>query len=118
MTTLDERIKESKKRFDEAGGNWLIHDAVRNELGNGEEKSEEERERIIYNFFFKFLKSELRKIAEEEREEIKSNKKYGVVYGNYFPREVESTWNTKEEAEHRADELNEEGSGMWEVEEF
>ena len=49
---------------------------------------------------------------------------YRVIYGNYFPREVESSWETEEEAEARRDFLNENirsdcgESGMWEVEAF
>lgn len=41
-----------------------------------------------------------------------------VHYGNYFPREVESCWNTKEEAEKRVEELEEENpaDSMWRVE--
>lgn len=44
--------------------------------------------------------------------------KWSVHYGNYFPREVDSTWDTKEEAEKRADELNGETDTMWRVEEI
>ncbi len=42
-----------------------------------------------------------------------------VIYSNYFPREVESYWATKEEAEAQRDKLNDEdplGSSMWEME--
>ena len=49
-------------------------------------------------------------------------KKFAVIYGNYYPREVDSYWATKEEAEAEVERLNDEmrvgglGSGMWEVE--
>ena len=46
---------------------------------------------------------------------------WSVIYGNYFPREVDSYWATKEEAEAERDKLNHEdelGSRMWEVEEI
>ena len=43
---------------------------------------------------------------------------FRVVFANYFPREVDSTHSTREEAERRADELN---AGLdwdaWRVEE-
>lgn len=48
---------------------------------------------------------------------------WNVIYGNYFPREVESTWPTEEMAEARCEELETEqdaaglGLGMWIVEE-
>lgn len=48
---------------------------------------------------------------------------FNVIYGNYFPREVESSWWTREKAEARIAELEAEqesaglGIGMWEVEE-
>jgi hypothetical protein len=38
---------------------------------------------------------------------------YSVIYGNYFPREVDSVWTTRKAAQDRAEELG----GMWEVEE-
>jgi hypothetical protein len=47
-----------------------------------------------------------------------------VIYGNYYPREVDSYWATKEEAQVQADKLRDEmmaaglGSGMWEIEEI
>lgn len=37
-----------------------------------------------------------------------------VVYGNYFPAEVDSIWKTKELAEQKADELQ----GEWHAEEW
>lgn len=46
---------------------------------------------------------------------------FAVIYGNYFPRETDSVWATKEQAEKRADQLNDEdelGSRMWTVEEL
>lgn len=47
-------------------------------------------------------------------------KGWWVHYGNYFPREVESTHATQEEAERERDRLNdvEGSSGMWECEEM
>ena len=39
---------------------------------------------------------------------------YVVHYGNYSPKEVDSQYRTKEEAEKRVDEL---GGGMWEISE-
>ena len=42
--------------------------------------------------------------------------RWAVVFSNYFPREVDSTWWSKRKAEARADELNErDDSAMWEV---
>ena len=42
-----------------------------------------------------------------------------VKYSNYFPRETESFHKTKESAEKRAEELNEEYDAcMWEIEEI
>ena len=43
-----------------------------------------------------------------------SPKVYLVVYGNYWPWEVESVWSSKEAAQGRADEL----PGDWVVAEF
>lgn len=46
---------------------------------------------------------------------------WSVIYSNYFPREVDSYWATKEEAEAQRDKLNDEdelGSRMWEIEEI
>lgn len=45
---------------------------------------------------------------------------YAVIYGNYFPREVDSYWETKEKAEAQRDLLNDTDplkSRMWEIEE-
>ena len=48
---------------------------------------------------------------------------WAVIYGNYFPREVDSYWDTEEDAQAQAYKLSDEqraaglGSGMWEVEE-
>lgn len=45
---------------------------------------------------------------------------WAVIYGNYFPREVDSYWATKEEATAQRDKLNDEDrkfGGMWEIEE-
>ena len=39
---------------------------------------------------------------------------YKVIFGNYYPREVDSEYKTKEEAQKRADELGD----RWEVEEY
>ena len=46
-------------------------------------------------------------------------KKYCVYFSNYYPREIDSVFNTFEEAEKRADELNDaDPEGMeWNVEE-
>ena len=44
-----------------------------------------------------------------------------VIYSNYYPREVDSTWATKEEAEDQAAKLNDEDelkSRMWTIEEI
>jgi Ser-tRNA(Ala) deacylase AlaX len=45
---------------------------------------------------------------------------WSVIYSNYFPREVDSYWATKEEAEAQMNKLNDEDttkSRMWEIEE-
>jgi hypothetical protein len=45
---------------------------------------------------------------------------YAVIYSNYYPREVDSYWDTKEEAIAQRDKLNDEdklASRMWEIEE-
>jgi hypothetical protein len=45
---------------------------------------------------------------------------YAVIYGNYFPREVDTYWETKEKAVERMEYLNDNDplkSRMWEIEE-
>ena len=43
---------------------------------------------------------------------------WAVVYGNYYPSEVDSLYSDKSDAEKRRDELNDakDSTGMWEVE--
>lgn len=49
----------------------------------------------------------------------KPNEVWTVHYGNYYPREVDSYWESEAEANAERDRLNDEdklGSRMWEVE--
>ncbi len=70
------------------------------------------------------ITSDALKLLASEYERLRGEsepKTYAVIYGNYFPREVDSYWNTKEEAEAQANKLNDEdklNSRMWEVEEI
>jgi hypothetical protein len=44
------------------------------------------------------------------------SQRWRVRFGNYYPEEIDSTWDRYEDAESRCDELNGDDGGMWDVE--
>lgn len=74
-----------------------------------------------YRFMAAMFGRQMSELIEKEKGRMEAgvkSKRFRAIFGNYFPREVDSTLPTRELAQARADELNEEhDTSMWEVEE-